>query len=69
MTERERIGLAITKLRKEKNMLQADLAEKSGTTKANICRIEAGKYSVGLDILVKVATALDMQLNFTEPIK
>ncbi len=66
MNERERIGLAITKLRKEKNMLQSDLAEKSGNTKANICRIEAGKYSVGLDVLVKVATALDKKIDFVD---
>ena len=36
---------------------------------ANLCRIEAGKYSVGFDILTKIGYALDMEIDFVEPKK
>ena len=34
---------------------------------ANLCRIESGKYSVGLDILSKIGYALGMEVDFVEP--
>ena len=34
---------------------------------ANLCRIESGKYSVGLDILTKIGYALGMEIDFVEP--
>ena len=57
-SDRERIGARIAELRKAKGLTQAQLAEKTGFSQSNIGRIETGKYSVGLDVLAKIADAL-----------
>lgn len=61
---RLQIGKRISELRKEKKYSQAKLAELTGMTAGNIARIELGKYSTGLDILNKIAFALDSQVAF-----
>ena len=58
MTDRERIGARIAELRKAKGLTQMQLAEKTGFSQSNIGRIETGRYSVGLDVLAKIAEAL-----------
>lgn len=62
--ERLRVGQRIAESRKEHAMTQQQLADAVGVSREHIARIEAGKYSVGLDILVKVAKAMDMKLEF-----
>ena len=63
MTERERIGARIAELRKQKGLTQEQLAEKTGFTQSNIWRVETGRYSVGIDILAKLAEALDASVE------
>lgn len=63
MNDRERIGIRIAKLREEKGLSQRDLAELTGINHANIGKIEKGRYSVGLDILSKIAFALDATVD------
>lgn len=63
---RERIGQRIAQLRKEQGMTQAELAERTGIQRAHITRIEAGRYSVGIDLLDKIAVALGMEVDFVE---
>lgn len=63
MTERERIGARIAELRKMKGLTQEQLAEKTGFTQSNIWRVETGRYSVGIDILAKLAEALDASVE------
>ena len=58
--ERVRIGKRIKEIRLEKGLDAKTLATVAGIDAANLCRIEAGKYSVGLDILSKIGYALDM---------
>lgn len=62
--ERKRIGQRIAELRKEQGMTQAQLAERCGLQQAHIARIETGRYSVGLDTLAQIATALGMRVDF-----
>lgn len=62
--ERLRIGQRIAQVRNEHGMTQQQLSDAVGVSREHIDRIEAGKYSVGLDILVKVAKALSMELDF-----
>jgi transcriptional regulator with XRE-family HTH domain len=60
-----RIGLA-TQLRQariEKHMTQQAVAELAGTQRSNISRMESGKYNPSLDFMVKVAEAMDLELN------
>lgn len=64
--ERQRIGRRIAELRKEQNMTQAQLAERCGIAQAHIARIETGRYSVGLDTLAQIATALGRSIDFVK---
>lgn len=64
-SERVRIGEQIRALRTAKKMDSKRLAQLSGIDPANLCRIEQGKYSVGIDILNRIATALDAKFGLT----
>lgn len=66
MNERERIGKRIAEIRKSKGISQAKLSEITGIAPGNIARIETGKYSTGIDLLSKIADALDYKLDFLE---
>lgn len=64
--ERKRIGQRIKALRTEMKLTQGELAERSGLQLTHISRIEAGKYSVGIDTLSAIANVLGKQLDFVE---
>lgn len=66
MNERERIGQRIAQLRTSHGMTQTQLAEKTGIQRTHITRIESGRYSVGIDLLQKIAEALGMKVDFIE---
>lgn len=66
MNDRERIGLAIAKLRQEKGLSQRTLAELTGLNHTNIWKIEKGKYSVGLDILSKICSVLGKRVDIVD---
>lgn len=57
-------GKRIAMLRAEQGMTQAELADKVGIKREHVSRIEAGKYSVGLKHLAKIAKALNTELDF-----
>ena len=50
-------------MRKEKGWSQTQLAEKVGSRLGHISRIETGKYNPSVDILVKLAEALETSLD------
>lgn len=60
------ISYQILQLRKKKNMSQALLAKKIGTTQSNIARLENGQQNFTVNFLDKIATALDtsLEINF-----
>lgn len=62
--ERERIGKRIRELRKEQDLDAKTLAQRVGIDAGNLSRIEQGKFSVGIDILNKIARALKMRVDF-----
>ena len=64
LNDRERIGKRIAQLRKQHNMSQVQLAEKSGVGFSHIARIELGKYSVGIDTLQKIANVFELTVDF-----
>ena len=45
------------------NLTQQVVAERAGTKKSNISRMESGKYNPTLDFLVKVAESMDKQIS------
>lgn len=66
LMERARIGQRIKDLRKQKNKTAKMLASSVGIDAGNLSKIEQGRYSVGLDILTKIANELDMKIDFVE---
>ena len=61
--ERTRIGKKIRQIRLEKGIEAKDLARLTNINAANLSRIEQGKYSVGLDILSKLASSLGHHID------
>jgi DNA-binding XRE family transcriptional regulator len=61
--ERTRIGKKIRQIREEKGIEAKDLAKLANIDAANLSRIEQGKYSVGLDILSKLAFVLGYHVD------
>ena len=45
------------------NLTQQVVAERAGTKKSNISRMESGKYNPTLDFFVKVAESMDKQIS------
>lgn len=62
--ERQRIGQRIAELRKAKGLTQEKLADRAGLQRTHVSRIEAGKYSVTLDVLQAIAEVMDCQVDF-----
>jgi transcriptional regulator with XRE-family HTH domain len=60
---RESVVRQLKNYRKDQGMTQAELAERVGTRKSNISRLESGRYNPSLDFLVKVADGLGRQIT------
>ncbi len=60
------MGLAenIRKIRKKKGWSQKELGEMIGSHLSHVNRIETGKYKPSLDVLKKIADALEVSLDF-----
>lgn len=56
---------AVIAARIEKQMTQAELAERADTKQSNISRFESGNYNPSVEFLQKLAGALDKQLEIT----
>ncbi len=61
--ERKRIGAKIRQLREDKGIEAKHLALLANIDPANLSRIERGRYSVGFDILTKIANALGAKVD------
>ncbi|MBQ9768119.1 MAG: helix-turn-helix transcriptional regulator [Lachnospiraceae bacterium] len=55
-------------LRREKGLTQEDISQATGIARPNIARIESRKNTPTIEVLTKLACALDMELEirFTE---
>ena len=60
---RQEIAAQLRQVRKEQGMKQERLAEKVGTRKSNISRLESGRYNPSLDFLEKVAGGLGREIE------
>lgn len=63
---RFRIGSKLNELREEQGLTYRELAERAGLSYSNINKIIKGKYSVGLDVLQKMADALGADVTITK---
>lgn len=64
--ERERIGRELREMRIKKGVTQTELAQRTDLYQNHLYRIEKGLYSVGFDILQKIADALDCDITLKE---
>ena len=56
------LGPIIRQLRERKGWTQDELAHQSGTTAANISRIEAGRHRPGAELLGSIAYVLEVKV-------
>lgn len=49
--------------RKGRKMTQDELARRTGISRPNISRFESGNYNPSLEMMVRMAAALDMTVN------
>lgn len=54
MNDREQIGKMIAEIRTGHGLTIRELAELAGVASTNICKIENGKYSAGVDVLSRI---------------
>ena len=51
--------------RKRKGITQQDIADSMGIKRPNISRFESGKYNPSLDMLIRMADKMDLQIEIT----
>ena len=68
LDDRQKIISMLTAARIEKGISQQELADRIGTKRSNICRIESGAQNISLDMLLKISRALgkDVSLSLEE---
>ncbi|MCR5580951.1 MAG: helix-turn-helix transcriptional regulator [Pseudobutyrivibrio sp.] len=60
---RHSIARELRDMRHSLNITQQALADRAGTQKSNISRMESGKYNPSLDFLVKVASSMGKNID------
>jgi HTH-type transcriptional regulator / antitoxin HipB len=61
----EILAYKFKELRKQKKLTQSQLAEKLGMGKGQISKIESGKFNLTLATINKIASELDVRVNFS----
>ena len=67
MDIKEKFGIRLKTLRKEKGLSQEELALKSGLNRPYISAIEKGKRNVSLEVMEKLAGALGIKILYLLP--
>ncbi len=60
------IGSLLAGYRQEAGLTLREVAEKAGVTFANLSNIERGRYSVGLDVLTRIAIIYGKKVDLTD---
>ena len=63
IAERQKIVSSLISARLEAGISQQELANRIGTQKPNICRIESGQQNISVDTMLKIASALGKDLT------
>lgn len=61
------VGQLISDARKQERMTQAELAEKVGTNKSYISRIEKGAIEPGVGLFFRIIDALALKMEIVKP--
>ena len=64
--KRKAMGESIRAMRTAQGWEQEQLAQIAGITTSNVRSVEAGKYAVNIDVLNKIAMALNAELRIIE---
>lgn len=64
---KDEIGAQIKKLRNDKNMTLKQLSELTGLSIGFLSQLERGMTSVAIDTLLKIASVLDVSINYFFP--
>ena len=62
-SETRSLGYRIRQLREDKNVSQRQLALMTGTSRSYLWKLEGGKADVGIDVLCRIARALDVKVR------
>lgn len=63
MQEKQSLGARIVAARVERGITQRQLALMTGTSRSYLWKIETGAADVGLDVLIRIARALDVPVS------
>jgi putative transcriptional regulator len=63
MTPEERVALSLKRWRQYHHVSQQELASKAGTTQRVVSLLETGKYNPSLELLKRLATAMEARLD------
>lgn len=58
-----KLGNAIRKAREAKGISQETLGVLTGTSQSYIYRVELGRVNMGMHVLLRIATALDVEVR------
>lgn len=64
MDTKKKVGQAIKKQRLQKKKTQIEVAKSIGISRSYLSDIENGRYMPSVDTLIKLASYLDIDLNF-----
>lgn len=63
------VGNLIAQARKQEHMTQSDLAEKLGTSKSYISRVERGSIEPGVSMFLRMIQALGLRFDIVKPMQ
>lgn len=61
--EKRILGAKIQSMRAERGISQRQLALMTGTSRSYLWKIETGAADVGIDVLIRIARALDVRVH------
>ncbi len=61
--EKKSLGMAIKAARERQGISQRQFAMMTGTSRSYLWKIESGSADIGIDILCKIARALDVKVS------
>ena len=61
--EKRSLGAKVRKLRTAQGISQRQLALMTGISRSYLWKIETGTADIGIDVLIKIARALDTQVS------
>ncbi len=62
-SEKRSLGDRIRQLREDREISQRQLALMTGTSRSYLWKLESGKADVGIDVLCRIACALDVKVR------